>query len=98
MTLFESVIKRDFLASSFAPTEELLGSSSSNQLGIALLDDSDLGSIPLLPWVPYNSAAVAFRLFELDASITYIPEEKPDPADDKGFGEYIVSLCSPSYS
>ncbi|KAF4393124.1 hypothetical protein F8388_012633 [Cannabis sativa] len=87
LTIFEGSIRRDFLSSTFAATDELLGSRncSSN----ALHDYSDHGSVSILPWIPLTCSAVALRLFELDASITYLPEEKTEPAEDKEFGEYI---------
>lgn len=85
-------MKRDFLSSNFAATDELLGSC--NQSGDALHDYSDPGSVPILPWIPHTGSAVALRLFELDASITYRPEEKPEPTEDKEFREYIVSVFS----
>ncbi|GMN50733.1 hypothetical protein TIFTF001_019878 [Ficus carica] len=87
LTLFESVVKRDFLSSNYSATEELLGSS--NQSGIALHDYSDPASVPVLPWIPQTIAAVALRLFDLDASIAYVPEEKPEPTEDKELREYI---------
>ncbi|KAF3451430.1 hypothetical protein FNV43_RR07525 [Rhamnella rubrinervis] len=86
-TLFESVMKRDFLSSNFAATEELLGSCS--QSGGATHDYSNPGSVTVLPWIPHTIAAVALRLFELDASIIYVPHAKPDPAEAKEGKEYI---------
>lgn len=95
LTLFESVIKRDFLSSNYSTTEELLGSS--NQSGTSLHNNSDPASVPVLPWIPQTIAAVALRLFDLDASIAYVPEEKTEPIEDKDkeLGEYIVSLSFP---
>jgi len=90
LTLFESVVRRDFLSSNYSATEELLGSS--NPSGIALHDYSDPASVPVLPWIPQTIAAVALRLFDLDAAIAYVPEEKPEPTEDKELREYIVSL------
>ncbi|PON60635.1 Octamer-binding transcription factor [Trema orientale] len=87
LTLFESVMKRDFLLSNFASTDELLGSC--NQSDNRLRDYSGPGSVSILPWIPLTSSAVALRLYEFDASITYLPEEKPEPTDDKEFGEYM---------
>ena len=83
-------MKRDFLSSNFGATDELLGSC--NQSGNASRDYSDPGSVPVLPWIPHTGSAVALRLFELDASITYLPEEKAEPAEDNEFGDYIVSI------
>lgn len=83
-------MKRDFLSSNFAATEELLGSCS--QSGAAVHDYSNPGSVTVLPWIPHTIAAVALRLFELDASIIYVPHAKPDPAEAKEVKEYIVSF------
>jgi len=90
LTLFERVLKRDFLSSNFATTEELLGSCT--QSGSSLHDFSDPRSIPVLPWIPQTLTAVALRLFELDASIIYLKQEKPEPFEDKEVKEYIVSF------
>ncbi|XP_024031045.1 homeobox-DDT domain protein RLT1 isoform X2 [Morus notabilis] len=89
LTLFESVIKQDFLSSNYSTTEELLGPC--NQSGTSLHNISDPASVPVLPWIPQTIAAVALRLFDLDASIAYVPEEKPEPIEDKDkeLGEYI---------
>ena len=90
LTLFERVLKRDFLSSNFATTEELLGSCT--QSGSSLHDFSDPRSIPVLPWIPQTMTAVALRLFELDASVIYLKQEKPEPFEDKEVREYIVSI------
>ncbi|KAF5474449.1 hypothetical protein F2P56_006347 [Juglans regia] len=87
LTLFERVLKQDFLSSKFATTEALLGFST--QSGSALHDFADPKSVPLLPWVPQTTAAVALRLFELDASIIYAKQAKPDPCEDKEIREFI---------
>lgn len=89
LTLFERVLKQDFLSSKFATTEALLGFCT--QSGSALHDFADPKSVPLLPWVPQTTAAVALRLFELDASIIYTKQAKPDPCEDKEIREFIVS-------
>lgn len=82
-------MKRDFMSSNFAATNELLGSSK--QPLIANRDYLDTKSISILPWIPYTTAAVALRVYEMDSAITYIPHEKPEPNDDKEVGEHIVS-------
>ncbi|XP_075664015.1 homeobox-DDT domain protein RLT1 isoform X2 [Castanea sativa] len=88
LTLLERVLKRDFLSSNFAMTEELLGSCT--QSGSSLHDFSDPRSIPVLPWIPQTMTAVALRLFELDASVIYLKQEKPEPFEDKEVREYIL--------
>ena len=104
LTLFERVLKRDSLSSNFATTEELLGSCT--QSGSSLHDFSDPRSVPVLPWIPQTMTAVALRLFELDASVIYLKQEKPEPFEDKEVREYIVSIffflmnsyhCFPSF-
>ena len=89
LTVFESAIKRERLSSNFETTKELLGPSASS--GSAARDSTSLGSASLLPWMPKTSAAVALRLFELDASIIYVKNEKPEPSTDKSVKVYMVS-------
>lgn len=89
LTLFERVLKQDFLSSKFATTEALLGFNT--QSGSASHDFADPKSVPLLPWVPQTTGAVALRLFELDSSIIYAKQAKPDPCEDKEIREFIVS-------
>ncbi|KAI3710229.1 hypothetical protein L2E82_40005 [Cichorium intybus] len=71
LTWFESVIKRDHLSLDFETTEELLGTSGVPEKAV-----SGTGTVPVLPWVPQTTAAVTLRLLELDASISYSPEQK----------------------
>ncbi|KAJ6707104.1 HOMEOBOX-DDT DOMAIN PROTEIN RLT2 [Salix viminalis] len=87
LTVFESAIKRQRLSSNFETTKELLGSSVSS--GSAAHDSASLGSVSLLPWMPKTSAAMALRLFELDASIIYVKNEKPEPSTDKSVKVYM---------
>ncbi|XP_059439894.1 homeobox-DDT domain protein RLT1 isoform X2 [Corylus avellana] len=86
LTLFERVLKRDLLSSNFATTEALLGSCT--QSGSAFHDFADPKSVALLPWIPQTTAAVALRLFELDASIIYLKPEKPEPCEEKEVTEF----------
>ena len=51
---------------------------------------TDPESVPVLPWLPQTTAAVSLRLFEFDASISYVQLEKPEP-EEKEVREYIVS-------
>ncbi|KAI9395927.1 hypothetical protein POPTR_004G048675v4 [Populus trichocarpa] len=87
LTVFESAIKRERLSSNFETTKELLGPSASS--GSAARDSASLGSVSLLPWMPKTIAAVALRLFELDASIIYVKNEKPEPSTDKSVKVYM---------
>ncbi|XP_023003779.1 homeobox-DDT domain protein RLT1-like isoform X1 [Cucurbita maxima] len=87
LTLFESVIKRDFLKSDFTTTDEHLSSCSISRNVIH--DAADVGSVLTLPWIPRTSAAVALRLCEIDVSIYYIGCEKPEPDQYKEIGEHV---------
>lgn len=89
LTLCESGIKRQYLSSNFETTKEFLGSS---------VLSADAGSVPILPWIPKTTAAVALRLLELDASIMYVKPEKAEPIEDKEVKEYVVSSFFLSYS
>ncbi|XP_065878356.1 homeobox-DDT domain protein RLT1 isoform X2 [Euphorbia lathyris] len=93
LTVLESAVKRDCLSTNFEMTKELLGSSSSLQS--ALFGSADLGSVTVLPWIPKTTAAVALRLFDLDASVTYIKQEKAEPSEDKPVKLYMLP---PRYS
>ena len=101
VTLLEGVIKQDHLSSEFRTTKELLGSSTS--LGNAVYDSAYAGSVPVLAWIPQTTAAVAIRVLELDASISYIHPEKSECHEDKkDLGESRVSppptfFCFPYY-
>ncbi|XP_019423523.1 PREDICTED: homeobox-DDT domain protein RLT1-like isoform X3 [Lupinus angustifolius] len=87
LTLFERALQRNFLSSNYSTTEELLGSSSLSQsAGDASADPE---SVALLPWVPQTTPAVCLRLFEFDASISYILVEKPESFLEKEAREYM---------
>ena len=90
LTLLESNIRRDYLSSDFETTSELLGLS--NASGCAVDDSLVAGSVPVLPWIPQTTAAVAIRLIELDASISYMLHQKLDSHKEKGVGDFIVSI------
>lgn len=94
LTLLEGAIKRDHLSSNFETTNELL---SSAKVSAAANGTSISGSVPVLPWIPDTAAAVALRLLELDASISYIHQQKA--ASQKGgesrdFFVSFISICS----
>ncbi|OVA11509.1 Homeobox domain [Macleaya cordata] len=86
LTLFEGAIKRDCLSSNFETTKELLGSFMPSGRAV---DEFSPGSVPILPWVPQTTAAVALRLLELDGSITYMLQQKEESHKDKEAGEFI---------
>lgn len=54
--------------------------------------DSLPASLPVLPWVPQTTAAVALRLMDFDASISYMLQQKVESHKDKEAGEFIVSI------
>ncbi|XP_020683449.1 homeobox-DDT domain protein RLT2 [Dendrobium catenatum] len=73
LTLLEGAIKRDHLSSNFETTNELLSSAKASSAANNTLIS---GSVPVLPWIPDTTSAVALRLMELDASISYMPQQK----------------------
>ncbi|CAL9187124.1 unnamed protein product [Musa hybrid cultivar] len=74
LTLLEGAIKRGVLSTTFETTAELL--SSANPGVAADNNTAHSGSVPVLPWVPSTSAAVALRLLDLDSSISYMLHPK----------------------
>ncbi|MED6144786.1 hypothetical protein PIB30_018826 [Stylosanthes scabra] len=84
LTLFERAIKQEFLSSSFSTTQELLGSSSMSESAF-----TDTESVAVLPWVPQTTSAVALRLSDFDASISYVPVERSEHRREKEAVEYI---------
>ncbi|KAJ4830577.1 hypothetical protein Tsubulata_017033 [Turnera subulata] len=87
LTAFESGITRDWLSSNFEKTKELLGSSTLS--GFTTHDSPGLISVSVLPWIPKTTGAVALRLFELDGSVTYIPQQKIEPSEEKAVKVYM---------
>ncbi|KAK7246453.1 hypothetical protein RIF29_41321 [Crotalaria pallida] len=87
LTLFERALRRDFLSSNFATTDELLGLSSLSEC--AAHTSTDPESVAVLPWIPQTTAALSLRLFEIDSSISYVKPAKPEPREEKESREYI---------
>ncbi|RDX93815.1 Homeobox-DDT domain protein RLT2, partial [Mucuna pruriens] len=81
LTALEGAIKREYLDSKYETTGELLGMLSYS--GCPTNDSIDVERIPVLPWVPYTSAAVALRLLQLDACIFYTSQQKLESEKDK---------------
>ncbi|XP_073301309.1 homeobox-DDT domain protein RLT1-like [Primulina huaijiensis] len=81
LTQFEGTIKRDYLSAEFETTEELLCYCASSRG--ATYEFTCPGSVPQLPWIPETTAAVALRLFELDSSIFYTPNQKAESHEEK---------------
>lgn len=89
LTLLEGFIKKDFLASNFETTIELLGSCNGAESATHISLNPEM--VYVLPWVPQTSSAVALRLLELDASVSYTLQQKVDSQKDRGAGDFIVS-------
>ncbi|KAF8409189.1 hypothetical protein HHK36_005263 [Tetracentron sinense] len=94
MTLLEGIIKQDCLSSNFETTNELLGFSTPSTTPVEY--SSHPGLVPVLPWVPQTTAAVALRLMELDASISYMLHQKVESHREKEAGE--VMKLPPRYA
>ena len=88
--MLESAIKRDYLSSNFESTTELLGSSNPSGCGT----DYSFGpeTVLVLPWIPHTTAAVALRLMEFDASISYMLKQKVDSQKEKGPWVIVSSI------
>ncbi|XVE66156.1 hypothetical protein DITRI_Ditri08aG0057700 [Diplodiscus trichospermus] len=87
LTLLESSISRDYLSSNFGSTSELLSPSN---LSVGVADDSsNLEAVPVLPWIPKTTAAVALRLIEFDAALSYTCNQRAETWKDKGAGEFM---------
>ncbi|KAF7805973.1 homeobox-DDT domain protein RLT2 isoform X1 [Senna tora] len=80
LTILEDGIKRDYLASNFKTTSELLGSVIFSGCHN---DSISAERIPILPWVPHTTSAVALRLLELDMTTFYTLEQKQESEKDK---------------
>lgn len=90
LTQLESAIKRDYLSTNFETTSELL--DSTNAVAACTLNSSSSPErVCILPWVPHTTAAVALRLMEFDASISYLPHQKVESQKDKKEGDLMVS-------
>ncbi|KAF5728700.1 hypothetical protein HS088_TW21G00850 [Tripterygium wilfordii] len=85
LTQLEHAIDRESLSLSFETTKELLGSYVSSE---NVVFDSADGLVSVLPWIPRTTAALALRLFELDAAIIYT-REKIEPCEDKDVKLYV---------
>nr|GMC81593.1 homeobox-DDT domain protein RLT1 isoform X2 [Ipomoea batatas] len=85
LTQLEGFLKHDYLSSSFETTKELLGCSTSR---FTACHSAFPGSVPELPWIPQTTAAVGLRLLELDAAVSYDP--------DQNTNELKVSFIKPA--
>ncbi|XP_073058613.1 homeobox-DDT domain protein RLT1-like [Primulina eburnea] len=96
LTQFEGAIKRDYLSADFETTEELLCYCASSRG--ATYEYVCSGSVPQLPWIPETTAAVALRLFELDSSIFYTPNQKAESHEEKKVGTLTKSALGQAFS
>lgn len=87
LTLLERSLQRESLSSNFSTTEELLGATNMRMSSVE--GSTDLESVPVLPWLPQTTAALALRLLEFDASISYAQLEKHGPYETKETKEFI---------
>ncbi|RZB75454.1 Homeobox-DDT domain protein RLT2 [Glycine soja] len=90
LLMVSSAIKREYLDSNYETTCELLGLFSAS--GCHTNDSIDGERMHVLPWVPYTSATVALRLFQLDACIFYTSQQKLESEKDKKIGIVMVSI------
>ncbi|KAJ0262642.1 Homeobox-DDT domain protein RLT2 [Hirschfeldia incana] len=79
LTMLEVALKRDFLSSDFETTCELLD----------LSEEAIVRDVKVLPWIPKTTGGVALRLFELDSSIAYTPDQNKDPQKDKESEDFV---------
>ncbi|CAK8577051.1 unnamed protein product [Lathyrus sativus] len=93
LTTLECATKREYLASEYETTSELLGSVCSS--GCHPNDIIRGERIPMLPWVPCTTAAVTLRLMELDACIFYTSQQNLESEKDKQIG---IAMKLPSKS
>uniref|UniRef100_A0A804QKX7 Uncharacterized protein n=1 Tax=Zea mays TaxID=4577 RepID=A0A804QKX7_MAIZE len=87
LSVLESAIKRDYLSSNFETTTELLNSSTQDFATQNSAGGS--GSATALPWVPDTTAAVALRLLDLDASISYTLHPKLGSNKEQESGDFM---------
>ncbi|CAN0915229.1 Homeobox-DDT domain protein RLT2 [Linum grandiflorum] len=78
LTVLETALRKDYLSSNFETTSELLGLPDPPGF-----DAATISMVPLLPWLPRTTAAVALRVLEFDASIAYILQQKVKLEEDK---------------
>lgn len=92
LTRLEGAVARDYLSSSYATTSELAGASTAANA----VDNPPSVSEPVavLAWIPLTTAAVALRLMEFDASVSYMLHQKVESNKDQEGGEFLVSSSS----
>lgn len=89
--MLEAAVKRDFLSQSFETAKELIGSGGHSYAA----DGSFIpGSFAVLPWIPRTTAAVALRLLEFDASLSYTIHQRLGAQRDKETDEFVSGVSS----
>ncbi|KAJ4847083.1 hypothetical protein Tsubulata_040919 [Turnera subulata] len=87
LTLLEAGVKRDYLSANYETTSELLNSSDSYRLSA---NTSNTAAVPVLPWIPRTVAAVALRVLEFDASVSYKLHQKVESQKDRSPGDSLL--------
>ncbi|KAJ6690889.1 HOMEOBOX-DDT DOMAIN PROTEIN RLT2 [Salix koriyanagi] len=87
LTPLESAMKRDYMSSDYETSSELLRSSGPS--GCAAYGSFNTVTVPVLPWLPQTTAALALRVIEFDASISYMLHQKLEAHKDRSTGNFI---------
>lgn len=90
LTFLENAIKRDWLSSIFETTNELMDASNSKKC--VAIGPFGLETVITLPWIPPTTAAVALRLMEFDAAISYRLHQEVESSVEEGSGYSLVSF------
>ncbi|KAG5226338.1 homeobox-DDT domain protein [Salix suchowensis] len=85
--LLQSAMKRDYMSSDYETSSELLRSSGPS--GCAAYGSFNTVTVPVLPWLPQTTAALALRVIEFDASISYMLHQKLEAHKDRSTGNFI---------
>nr|AMP82916.1 chromatin assembly factor 1 subunit [Catalpa bungei] len=87
LTLLEDSIKTEFLSANYETTLKML--SSCKVAGRYADTFCTSEAVPVLPWIPQTTPAVALRLMELDMSIYYTLDQKAAHQKDNEAGSFI---------
>ncbi|KAL9380337.1 hypothetical protein Peur_025994 [Populus x canadensis] len=87
LTLLEGGMKRDYLSSNYETSSELL--RSSDPAAGAAYGSFNTETVTVLPWLPQTTAAVALRVIEFDASISYKLHQKLEAHKDRSTRSFI---------
>lgn len=86
LTVLENALKPDCLCPDFVTTNELL----SSEMELASNTANVSKPVPVIPWIPETTAAVALRLLDLDCSIPYMLQHGLEPLEGMEAGEFLV--------